>query len=114
MRTARDSTGASLELVAQRAGFHLNMAGRYEHPSRTAPVPDHVAEVMRDILNDFDVTADDWAEMVRGSEDGVIPRYTSLEAFYEAAPALRGWGERAQGQLVAEVQRRLQAPVDYR
>ena len=113
LRTAHDALGVSTELIAARVDCHVNMIWRYESPARTAPIPEHVADAMRDLLTDFDLAAERLAIEVRASESGVIPRYADLAAFYAAVPSMDGWGERSQGLLVSEVQRRIQATVDY-
>lgn len=113
LRTAHDALGVSTELIAERIGCHVNMIWRYEHPDRQRPVPLKVEEAVRDMLNDFDVAAERIAAEVEVRGEGFVPRYTSAAVFDQAVPELAGWGERSQGLLVAEVQRRLQLPVEY-
>jgi transcriptional regulator with XRE-family HTH domain len=116
LRTAHDSLGVSAKFLADRIGCHVNMVWRWESPERTSEVPSYAEDVVRDLLNDFDLAAEELANEVRRSESGAIPRYSTLEAFEAAIPALAGWGVFTIGQLTAEVARRLPATtrIEYR
>ena len=119
LRTAHDSLGISTELLAERAGYSVQMIWRYESPSRTEPVPERVEEAVRDMLNDFTVATERIAaEVIESGE--AIPRYTSTEAADAAVPELAGWGARSHGLLVAAVLREINAaphatdaPIQY-
>ncbi len=107
LRTAHDALGVSTEFLADRLGISSQQVWRYEHPGRTADVPDRVAEVIRDLLNDQDVAAERITEELAQSDEP-IPRYVSMDDFDMAVPEMAGWGPNAQGLLIAEVQRRLE------
>ena len=113
LRTAHDALGVSAETIAAIVGCHVNMIWRYESPSRTADVPDHVADAVRDMLNDFECAAERIAAEVAESEDGTIPRATTAQGRDDHAPEIAGWGAAAYGLLIAEVQRRTVRPVEF-
>jgi len=113
LRTARDSLGVSAEFVAARVGFHVNNVWKYENPRREADVPDRLAEVVRDMLNDFECAAERIAAEVENDQDGSIPRMVTEEDRHEHAPEIRGWGPNSYGLLIAEVQRRTVRPVEF-
>lgn len=113
LRTARDSLGISAEFLAERIGVHINSVWRYEHPNRQADIPEHAAEVVRDMLNDFDCAAERVAAEVEADPDGSIPRMVTTEDQEEHTPELKAWGPNAYGHLIAEVQRRTVRPVEY-
>ena len=113
LRTAHDSLGVSAEFIAAKVGCHVNMIWRYENPRRTADVPEHVAEVVRDMLNDFECAAERIAAEVENDGDGSIPRMVTEEDREEHAPEIKGYGPTAYGLLIAEVQRRTVRPVEF-
>ena len=119
LRTAHDALGVSTDFLADRLGISAQQVWRYENPKREADVPERVAEVVRDLLNDFDCAVERIAEDVAASDDA-IPRYVSMDDFDMAVPEMRGWGPSSQGQLIVAVQARLalppygaSAPVEY-
>lgn len=114
LRTAHDAIGVSTEFIAAAIGCHVNMIWRYESPKRGQAVPDKVAEVVRDLVTEFDAAADRLVELAKASEDGALPRFAEIEDFYAAIPSMDGWGERTQGLLVAEAQRRHLTAIEYR
>lgn len=107
LRTAHDALGVSTEFLAERIGCSSQMVWRYESPKRAADIPERVAEVVRDLLNDQECAIERITEEVM-RDGGDIPRYTELAAFYDAVPEMDGWGANAQGLLIVEVQRRLE------
>lgn len=113
LRTAHDALGVSAEFIAAKVGCHVNMIWRYEAPQRAGDVPDHVAEAVRDMLNDFECAAERIAAEVEASEDGAIPRMWTEEDRDEHAPEIAGYGPAAYGLLIAEVQRRTVRPVEF-
>lgn len=113
LRTAHDSLGVSAEFIAAKVGCHVNMIWRYETPRRVADVPDNVAEVVRDMLNDFDCAAERIATEVELDPDGSIPRMVTQEDRDEHAPEIKGYGPTSYGLLIAEVQRRTVRPVEF-
>lgn len=112
-KTAHESLGLSTAFIAERCGVVVGRIWAYEHPDRKADVPDHAADVMRDLLNDFEASADALEEAVRLTNEGFIPRHVKLSEFEEMLPAMTGWGTLSQGLLLAEVQRRLQTAIEY-
>lgn len=113
LKTAHEGLGLSTEYIARRIGVTVGRVWAYEHPSRTAAIPDHAAEVMRDLLNDREAAVATITEHLRGEHAEVIQRHASLAAFYAEHPDLNGWGGLAHGLILAEVQRRLQLPIEY-
>lgn len=113
LRTAHDSLGVSAEFIAARVGCHVNMIWRYENPNRKADVPDHVADAVRDMLNDFECAAERIAAEVEDDADGSIPRMVTEEDREEHAPEVKGYGLATYGLLIAEVQRRTVRPVEF-
>jgi transcriptional regulator with XRE-family HTH domain len=112
-KTAHESLGLSTAFIAERCGVVVGRIWAYERPDRAADVPEHAAEVMRDLLNDFHASADRLEQVVKASPEGSIPRHVKLAEFEEMLPALTGWGTLSQGLLLAEVQRRLQTSIEY-
>lgn len=113
-KTAHESLGLSTAFIAERCGVVVGRIWAYEHPERTAPVPEHAAAVMRDLLVDFDASAEQLHGIVVSGEYEVIPRHVNLSAFETMLPAMTGWGTLSQGLLLAEVQRRLlQTSIEY-
>jgi transcriptional regulator with XRE-family HTH domain len=107
LRTAHDALGVSTEFLAERLGISSQQVWRYENPKRTADIPERVAEVVRDLLNDQECAVERITSELAASDDP-IPRYVSMDDFDMAVPELRGWGPNAQGLLIVEVQRRLE------
>lgn len=113
-KTAHEALGLSAEFLSDRLGIHVNRIWAYEHHERRAPVPDHAAEAMRDLLNDFECAVERIASESEGPEVESLPRYVKLERFHAAVPELAGWPLLSQSLLLAEVQRRLPSlPVEY-
>jgi len=112
-RTLRDAIGAPAELVAEVTGKHVNSVWRWEHPTRTLPVPEDAERALREMAAAYEQAVTDLAAHVTDSDAGVIPRHVSLRAFYEVCPSVKGWGPGVQGSVVAEVQSRLAMPVEY-
>lgn len=112
-KTAHESLGLSTAFIAERCGVVVGRIWAYENPARKTDVPDHAADVMRDLLNDFEVSADTLEEIVRLTNEGFIPRHVKLSEFEEMLPAMTGWGTLSQGLVLAEVQRRLQTAIEY-
>lgn len=110
LRTAHDALGVSTEFLADRLGISSQQVWRYESPKRAADIPERVAEVIRDLLNDQECAAERIAAELAGSDDEPIPRYLSMDDFDMAVPEMCGWGPDAQGLLIVEVQRRLERP----
>lgn len=107
LRTAHDALGVSTDFLAERLGISTQQVWRYESPKRTADVPERVAEVVRDLLNDQECAVERLAAELAGTDDP-IPRYVLMEDFDMAVPEMAGWGASAQGLLIVEVQRRLE------
>lgn len=112
-KTAHEALGVSTAFLAERIGVSSGMVWKYESTARTAEVPDHAEDVMRGLLNDWEAASDRLTAEVRDAEDGVIVRSVDLGEFYMRVPELRGWGALAQGLLLADVQRRCQAPIEF-
>lgn len=113
-KTARESMGLTGAFVAERIGVTVGRIWSYESPDRTLDVPAHAAEVMTNLLLDFEMAADFLAEGASAPEAESITRHTDVEAFYRAVPALDGWGEISQALLLAEVLRRVPGiPIEY-
>lgn len=112
-KTAHEALGLTAAYIAQRCGVSVGRIWAYEHHTRTAPVPDHAAEVMRDLGRDADDAIDALILRIEASGAEVIERHVDLERFYALHPSLTGWGNLGQGLLLAEVQRRLQLPIEY-
>lgn len=112
-KTSHECLGVSTEFIARAVGVSVGRIWAYEHPDRTADVPEHAASVMLELLTDFEASAVRMVEEIVRAGEGFVPRHVDLSAFEELVPAMRGWGQLAQGHLIAEVQRRLQVPVEY-
>jgi len=112
-RTLRDSIGAPAELVAEVTGKHVNSVWRWEHPTRTLPVPEDAERALREMAAAYEQAVTDLVEHTEASGLGVIPRHVQLRAFYKVCPSVKGWGPGVQGAVVAEVQSRLAMPVEY-
>jgi transcriptional regulator with XRE-family HTH domain len=112
-KTARESLGVSALFIAKRLGVTVGIVWRYESPQRLIDVPERAADLMRDLLVDFELSADFMAEHVKDSEHGAIPRHVDIAEFEAVVPALVGWGQLTQGLLLAEVQRRLRTAIEY-
>lgn len=113
LKTAHESLGMSTANLAERMGVSSGRVWVYEAATRTLDVPEHAAAVVLDLLNDREATAEYLADVIADSELGYIPRHRDLAEFERWAPAMRGWGVLAQGMLIADLQRRLQLPVEW-
>lgn len=114
LRTAWDALGVSAQFVAERAGVGVSLVWRHAAVDRgELPVTDRIGDAVRDMLNDWDAAADRLTTELRDTDADSISRHVELDAFYAYAPELRGWGVKAQGLLLAEIQRRLQLPIEY-
>lgn len=111
-KTSHECLGLSTEFIASKVGVTVGRIWAYEHPSRTADVPDRAAEAMRDLLNDFECAAERLASDYR-EQGEVIQRKVNLQEFYADVPELDGWPALSQGMLLAEVQRRTQLPIVF-
>lgn len=112
-KTAHEALGVSTAFLADRIGVSSGRIWEYESPNRRKPVPDHAAEIMRELVNTFDTAAERLAAEVKLGGSEFVPRYADLERFEAAVPELAGWGALTQGLLVAQVQRDLRVPVEY-
>lgn len=107
LRTAHDALGVSTDFLADRLGISAQQVWRYESPKRKADIPERVAEVIRDLLNDQECAIERIASELAESDEP-IPRYVSMDDFDMAVPEMAGWGPNAQGLLIVEVQRLLE------
>lgn len=110
-KTGHESLGVSTDFLTKRVGVNATTIWKYERTDRGLPVPEHAAEVMRGLLDDFESAVE--RTSAEAVERGWILRHVPVEAFYEAVPELAGWGPLAQGLLLAEVQRRVSLPIEY-
>ena len=110
-KTAHEALGLTTAFLAERTGVVVGRIWAYEHHDRTRMVPPPASKVMRELMACWDAAADRLAREARPGE--FIPRQTTPEAFYAAVPELDGWPMEAQGPLLAEVQRRVQLPIEY-
>lgn len=111
-KTALDALGITHDMLAQAAGISPARLYALVHPNRTLPVPDGLAAAVREHQVAFDTAADRMAtEYLSDPEAEALERHTAVDEFWEAVPELRGWPFQSQGLLLAEVQRRLDAPV---
>lgn len=111
-KTAHECLGLSTEFIANRVGVTVGRIWAYEHPSRTADVPEKAAQVMLDLLNDFDAAADRLEAEYREEGEEIL-RHSDLAKFHAAVPELQGWPALSQGLLLAEVQRRTRLPIAF-
>lgn len=113
MKTLHEGLGVSTAFLADRIGISQGRVWEYESPTRAIPVPEHAAEVVWGLAEDFRAAAARLAAEVKLGGSRAVPRYVALEDFEEQFPALTGWGALTQGLLVAEVHRTTGAPVEY-
>lgn len=112
-KTAHEALGLTTEYIAKRIGVSVGRVWAYEHPARTAPVPEHAAEVMRDLVIDAERAVESVILRMQGSGTDVIERHIDPAQFFGHHPGLTGWGGLAQGLILAEVQRRVQLPIEF-
>lgn len=111
LKTHHQALGVSTEFLAERIGCHVNLIWRWEHPSRTIPIAPHAEAAVRQLLNDREAALERLTVELR--DWGSLPRYADLADFDAAVPEMAGWGDAAQGLMLAELQARLQAPIEY-
>lgn len=98
-KTIRESIGVSVAFVASRLGLHEQSVWRYEAPDRTRPVPEPAAALILELHNTFELVA---SHIAADAADGdTITRYSSVDDFEEAHPAMAGWGTAAAGLVTA-------------
>lgn len=112
-KTAHELLGVSTKFLAGRCGVVSTRIWAYEATDRVPDVPEHASEAMRDLLNDRECAVVKLIEHLYDTEADAIPRHTDLEEFYSVVPEMRGWGALAHGLLLAEVQRRVQLPIEW-
>lgn len=111
LKVAHEMLGVSTAFLALRTGKSSRMIWHYESPGSV--VPDDVAQVVIELVNDRDEAANALEAHLRATGADVIERHKDLAVFERLTPQMAGWGESAQGLLLAEVQRRMRLPIDY-
>jgi len=112
-RVAHIALGVSAPFLAKRLGVYTSRVWQYATPDRNIDVPEHIAHSMRELQADFDAAVDDLTARALAEDLDALPLYRTADEFDAAVPMLAGWGLNTQGLVVAEVQRRLQLPVEW-
>jgi len=112
-KTAHEYLGLTTDYLAKRIGVSIGRIWAYEHPERTAHVPDHAAAVIDDLLLARQHAAQKLASWCIMAGYAAIPRYRDQIELEQLVDGIDGWGPLAQGLIIADAQHITGLPVEW-
>lgn len=114
LKTIREYLSVSTEWLAKQMGISMQGLWKYERASRETPVPEHVAAVLRELLNDR-ACAIERATLEYANPHGPmeLPRFVDGDEWRAAFPEFAGWPDSAQGSFLGELLTRAGARIEF-